>query len=149
MLRAIKILSVTLGVILLLLVGAAAALFFSENSEWVPLALPYPRASFGEPFGVHTFEIVIGVAAAGWLLALAFLGAALVLLPLYLRRARQMSSMVRKLEKELVALRNLPFEAPAPLEDLEDEPTRPPAHSEDFQGDLVEELAPQGGAQQP
>lgn len=146
MFRAIKIFAITLGVFFVLLVGAAAALFFSENSGWVPVSFPYPRASFDEPFGTHTFEVVLGVAAAGWLIALACLFAALLLFPLYLRRVRQTSALIRKLEKELVALRNLPFQAPAPLEDLPDEPVHPSAPDEDYEGDLLQEPAPESGA---
>lgn len=140
MLRAIKILGYTLGVLFVLTAGAAAALFFSENAQWVPISLPYPRVSFDEPFGVHTFEVLVGVATAGWLVALACLLAAVVLLPLYLRRTRQLNSMIKRLERELVALRNLPFQAPAPLEDLPDEPV----HTEDFleedEGELLQDL---------
>jgi hypothetical protein len=55
--------------------------------------------------------------------------------------------MIRKLEKELVALRNLPFQAPAPLEDLPDEPHHPPATSDEpYEGDLLQELSPEPGA---
>jgi len=147
MFRAIKILSATLGLVFVLLVGAAAALFFSENSQWVPVSFPYPKASFDEPFGVHTFEVVLGVAAAGWLFAMACLLAAAVLLPLYLRRTRQLQAMIRKLEKELVALRNLPFQAPAPLEDLPDEPVHPLAPELEDERELLQELAPEHGAQ--
>lgn len=102
--------------------GAAAALFFSENNQWVALSWPYPRLSFDEPFGVHSSEVILGVAAAGWVLSILLLLAAMVLLPLYLRRTRQYLSSIKRLEKELVALRNMPFRAPAPLEDLPDEP---------------------------
>jgi hypothetical protein len=139
MLRAIKILGWTVVVFVLLLVGAATALFFSENNQWVALSWPYPRLSFDEPFGVHTFEVILGVAAAGWVVALLLLLGALVLFPLYLRRTRQYLATIKRLEKELVSLRNLPFRAPAPLEDLPDAPAREPDPYEEDEGDLLEE----------
>jgi len=144
MFRAIKILGWFLGVVLLLIVGGAVALFYSENNQWVALSWPYPRMSFDEPFGVHTFEVVLGVAASGWMLALLLLGATLVLFPLYLRRTRQYLSRIKKLEKELVALRNLPFKAPAPLEDLPDEQVLASDDEDDLEGNLLreEERAP-------
>jgi hypothetical protein len=144
MFRAIKILGWFLGMVLLLIVGAAVALFFSENNQWVALSWPYPRMSLDEPFGVHTFEVVLGVAASGWLFVVLGLGAALVLFPLYLRRTRQYLSTIKKLEKELVELRNLPFKAPAPLEDLPDEQVRAQDDEGDLEGDLLreEESAP-------
>lgn len=145
MFRAIKILGWFLGIMLLLIVGAAVALFFSENNQWVALSWPYPRMSWNEPFGVHTFEVVLGVAASGWLLSVLLLGAAFVLFPLYLRRTRQYLSSIKKLEKELVELRNLPFKAPAPLEDLPDEQVLSTSDDgEDLEGNLLreEERAP-------
>lgn len=144
MFRAIKILGWFLGIVLLLIVGAAVALFFSENKQWVAMSWPYPQLSFDEPFGVHTFEVVLGVAAAGWLVAVLLGGAALVLFPLYLRRTRQYMSSIKKLEKELVALRNLPFKAPAPLEDLPDAPVHSDDEEPDLEGNLLreEESAP-------
>jgi hypothetical protein len=145
MFRAIKILGWFLGIMLLLIVGAAVALFFSENNQWVALSWPYPRMSLDEPFGVHTFEVVLGVAASGWLLSVLLLGAAFVLFPLYLRRTRQYLSSIKSLEKELVELRNLPFKAPAPLEDLPDEQVLSTSDDgEDLEGNLLreEESAP-------
>jgi len=144
MFRAIKILGWFLGISILLMVGGAVALFFSENNTWVALSWPYPRMSLDEPFGVHTFEVVLGVAASGWLVSVLLLGAALVLFPLYLRRTRQYFSTIKKLEKELVDLRNLPFKAPAPLEDLPDEQVLVPEDEVDLERDLLreEESAP-------
>jgi hypothetical protein len=138
MFRAVKILGWTVGVFFVLLVGAAVALFFSENSQWVPISWPYPRLSLDEPFGMHSFEVVLGVAAAGWVFTLLLLGAALVLFPLYLRRTRQYLATIKQLERELVALRNLPFRAPAPLEDLPDDPVQePPDELAIDEGDLL------------
>ncbi|MFH2009610.1 MAG: hypothetical protein ABI333_23660 [bacterium] len=145
MFRAIKILGWILAILLLLLVGAAVALFFSENSQWVPVSWPYPQLSFDEPFAVHTFEVVLGVAAAGWIFAILLICAALVLFPLYLRRTRQYTASIKKLEKELVDLRNLPLKSPAPLEDLPDEQVKDDELSEDdLERDLLreEESAP-------
>ena len=124
MFRALGILAWFLGVVVLILLGAAVAMFFSANSQWVAVSWPYPRLSFERPFGTFTFETMLGVAAAGWALAVIVTTAALILFPLYLRRTRQYVSLIRRLEHELIALRNLPFRAPAPLEDLPDEPDR-------------------------
>jgi hypothetical protein len=124
MFRALSILAWFLGVVVLILLGAAVAMFFSANTQWVAVSWPYPRLSFERPFGTFTFETMLGVAAAGWSLAVIVITAALILFPLYLRRTRQYLSLIRRLEHELVALRNLPFRAPAPLEDLPDSPDR-------------------------
>lgn len=139
MLRAIKILGWTLLVLVLLLVGGAVALFFSENNQWVVVSWPVPRLSLSDPFGLRTVEVLLGAVAAGWVAAGLLLFAALVLFPLYLRRSRQYRSTIRRLEKELVSLRNLPLKSPAPLEDLPDEPAAPPASLEDEVGDLLRE----------
>jgi hypothetical protein len=44
----------------------------------------------------------------------------------YVWRRRQYETLVTRLERELVRLRNLPFKEPAPLEDL---PELPSAHA--------------------
>lgn len=124
MFRALGILAWFLGVVVLILLGAAVAMFFSANTQWVAVSWPYPRLSFERPFGTFTFETMVGVAAAGWSLAVIVITAGLILFPLYLRRTRQYLSLIRRLERELIALRNLPFRAPAPLEDLPDAPDR-------------------------
>jgi hypothetical protein len=122
MFRALRVLAWFLGIIVLILVGAAVAMFFGANNQWVAVSWPYPRLSFERPFGTYTFETLLGVAAAGWSVAL-FVGLmSLILFPLYLRRTRQYLSLIKRLERELVALRNLPLRAPAPLEDLPDAP---------------------------
>ena len=49
---------------------------------------------------------------------------ALVLTTLFaIWRRRQYESLVHRLERELARLRNLPFTAPAPLEDLPETPS--------------------------
>ena len=146
MFRAIKILGWTLGVLVVLLVGGAVALFFSENSQWVLVSWPVPQLSLSEPFGMRAVEVLLGAVAAGWVLAGLLLIAALVLFPLYLRRVRQYRSTLSRLEKELVALRNLPLRAPAPLEDIPDEPARGAPLPRDDVGDLLAEVdAPESG----
>lgn len=139
MLRAARILGWFLAIGFLMILGAAVALFFSRNSQWVALQWPYPRLSLSQPFGTYHFEMILGVAAAGWTVALFLAGVALVVFPLYLRRTRQYLATIRKLEKELVELRNLPFRAPAPLEDLPDEPVREKEYDPLDPGDLLQE----------
>ena len=140
MFRAIKIIGWLVGILLLLMMGAAVAVFFSENSRWIPISAPYPRMSFSDPFGTFTFEVMSGVAAAGWCLALLLLVSSLVLFPLYLRRTRQYLVSIKRLERELVNLRNLPLKSPAPLEDLPDEQVPPEdPMADDYEGDLLQE----------
>ena len=60
---------------------------------------------------------------AGWLVSVLSLAVLLGWSMFYVWRRRQYESLIVKLERELSELRNLPFTAPAPLEDLPEDPS--------------------------
>jgi H+/Cl- antiporter ClcA len=103
--------------------GVVAGLFLVANSGWVPVKIPpWLQGLFND----KPHDVWLPALIAGWLTS-AILIAALVLWSMfYVWRRRQYESLITKLEKELAKLRNLPFEQPAPFEDL---PEVPSAHA--------------------
>lgn len=100
--------------------GVVAGLFLVANGGWIPVAIPPWLASL---FGDRPHEVWLPALIGGWLAA-AVLLVALVLSTLFsLWRRRQYESLVKRLERELAELRNLPFTEPAPLEDLPEVPS--------------------------
>jgi hypothetical protein len=73
-------------------------------------------------FGDPEVELWIPALISGWLLSVFSVTALLIGSMFYVWRRRQYESLIGKLEHELTDLRNLPFTAPAPLEDLPEEP---------------------------
>ena len=100
-------------------IGVIAGLFLVANSRWVAVAIP---PWLHEVFGQRPREVWLPALIAGWLLAAMLAGAMLAGSLYYVWRRRQAEAMVVKLERELARLRNLPFDAPAPLEDLPEKP---------------------------
>jgi hypothetical protein len=96
-------------------VGVVVGLFLVANSGWVAVNMPpWLRSMLGE----RPREVWLPGLIAGWLLV-AILGGILLISSLYfVWRRRQHDALVARLERELARLRNLPFEQPAPLEDL-------------------------------
>jgi hypothetical protein len=100
--------------------GGGAGLFLVANSGWIPVVTPPWLTSL---FGSRPHEIWLPALIAGWGAA-AVLLCALVLTTLFaIWRRRQYESLVNHLERELARLRNLPFQEPAPLEDLPEAPS--------------------------
>ena len=100
--------------------GVVAGLFLVANGGWVPVAIPpWLTALFGD----RPHEVWLPALIAGWLASALLLGALVLLMMLYVWRRRQYESLVNRLERELARLRNLPFEEPAPLEDLPEAPS--------------------------
>ncbi len=100
-------------------IGLIAGLFLVANSGWIAIAVP---PWLRDVFGQRPREVWLPALIAGWLLA-ALLAAALLAGSLYyVWRRRQADATVAKLERELARLRNLPFDAPAPLDDLPEVP---------------------------
>jgi len=100
--------------------GTVLGLFLVANDAWVPIKTPQWLTGL---FGTKLHDIWLPALIAGWL-ASALMAAALLLWSMfYVYRRRQYESLIRSLEKELAALRNLPFKQPAPLEDLPEVPS--------------------------
>jgi hypothetical protein len=100
--------------------GVVAGLFLVANGGWVPVTTPPWLTSV---LGDRPHEIWLPALIAGWFASAVLIGA-LVLTTLFaIWRRRQYESLVDRLERELARLRNLPFEEPAPLEDLPETPS--------------------------
>lgn len=99
--------------------GVIVGLFLVANGHWIAVDVPpWLDGLTAEP----RLEIWLPALIAGWLVATLALGALLVWSMYYLWRRRQYESLVGRLERELVRLRNLPFTEPSPLEDLPERP---------------------------
>jgi hypothetical protein len=100
--------------------GGIAGLFLVANGGWVPVTTPPWLTGV---LGDRPHEIWLPALIAGWFVGAVVLGG-LVLTTLFaIWRRRQYESLVHRLERELARLRNLPFEEPAPLEDLPEAPS--------------------------
>jgi hypothetical protein len=101
----------------LLMVGGIMALFLMLNAQWVVVRVPRLSLDWSRPLSSVEYETPLAVG-----LALAFaLGALLVLMPTWLRRAverQRERRFIGDLQGELTDLRNLPLTHPAPLEDV-------------------------------
>src|ERR1043165_1817615 len=95
--------------------GGVAGLFLVANGGWVAVAIPpWLTALFGD----RPHEVWLPALIAGWLASALLLGARVLITSSPLGRRRKYESLVTRLERELPRLRNLPFDEPAPLEDL-------------------------------
>jgi uncharacterized membrane protein YccC len=100
--------------------GVVAGLFLVANNRWVPVTTPPWLTGV---LGDRPHDLWLPALIAGWFASAVLLGA-LVLTTLFaIWRRRQYESLVHRLERELARLRNLPFEEPAPLEDLPELPS--------------------------
>lgn len=106
-------------IVSLVVIGVGIGLFLVANSGWVPVTVPpWLTTIFGNP----ELDLWIPALIAGWLVSVAAVAGLLVWSMFYLWRRRQYESLITRLERELIELRNLPFTAPAPLEDLPELP---------------------------
>jgi hypothetical protein len=117
--RWIRTLAIGALVLSLIGVGIFIGLFLVANSAWVPVEVPDWLKGF---FGKREMEAWLPALLAGWLLSLISVLALFGWSMYYVWRRRQYEALVKRLEKELAGLRNLPFKDPAPLEDLDEEP---------------------------
>jgi hypothetical protein len=118
--RWLRFLATATVVLTMIGLGVVAGLFLVANAGWVPVTTP---PWFTGILGNHVHEIRLPALIAGWFASAVLLGA-LVLTTLFaIWRRRQYESLVDRLERELARLRNLPFEEPAPLEDLPEAPS--------------------------
>lgn len=118
--RWLRFLATATVVLTMIGLGVVAGLFLVANGGWVPVTTPPWLTGV---LGDRTHEIWLPALIGGWFAGAVLLGA-LVLTTLFaIWRRRQYESLVDRLERELARLRNLPFEEPAPLEDLPEAPS--------------------------
>ena len=112
---------VALGTVVLSMIGlgVCVGLFLVANDSWVRIDVP---KWLGWLFGDRQVEMWLPALIAGWLVTV--IGAVVLVTwsMYYVWRRRQYESLIGRLERELAALRNLPFTNPAPLEDLPERP---------------------------
>lgn len=119
MVRWVRLAAAGALVVSLVVVGVCIGLFLVANNSWVPVEVPpWLTGVFGKP----ELELWSPGLIAGWLVSVFAVAAVLIGSMFYVWRARQYESLISKLERELTELRNLPFTAPAPLEDLPEKP---------------------------
>ena len=119
MVRWLRFAAVGALVVSLLVMGVVIGLFLVANSGWVPVTVPpWLITLLGNP----ELELWIPALIAGWLVSAVALSLLLIWSMFYVWRRRQYAALISKLERELTELRNLPFTAPAPLEDLPELP---------------------------
>lgn len=112
---------VALGTVLVSMIGLGVCigLFLIANNGWVQVTVPpWLTGLFGDP----KLEVWLPALFAGWLVTVLALVLGFAWSMFYVWRRRQYESLIRRLEKELAGLRNLPFTDPAPLEDLPETP---------------------------
>jgi hypothetical protein len=118
--RWLRFLATATVVLSMIGLGVVAGLFLVANDAWAPVITP-PRLT--GLLGKQVHEIWLPALIGGWFAGAVLLGA-LVLTTLFaIWRRRQYESLVDRLERELARLRNLPFDEPAPLEDLPEAPS--------------------------
>jgi uncharacterized integral membrane protein len=125
--RTLRALVAVVGIAFLLGLGAVTGYFLIQNGQWVVLRFPALGESWDQPLSLLEFEsplgVIMGLAfVAGFLVAML-----LLVIPAWMRRGverRRERRFIRGLEGELVDLRNLAVDHPAPLEDV---PETPPA----------------------
>jgi hypothetical protein len=128
-----------IGTVILSMIGlgVVVGLFLVANSGWVPIKTPPWLTGL---FGNKPHDIWLPALIAGWLASAVVIAALLLWSMFYVYRRRQYESLIKGLEKELAALRNLPFKAPAPLEDLPETPSATAARIMDALDDDDEAL---------
>jgi hypothetical protein len=117
--RWLRLAAMAMAIATMIALGVVAGLFLVANGGWVPVRVP-PWLVFA--LGERPHEIWLPALIAGWLASAILLGALLLGSVSYVWRRRQHESLIARLERELIKLRNLPFTEPAPLEDLPETP---------------------------
>lgn len=126
MVRWVRIAALGVMILAMIALGVVVGLFLVANGGWVAIEVPpWLRGVAGE----GGIELWLPALLGGWLVAAIAVLVLLVWSMYYVWRRRQYESLVRKLERELAQLRNLPFENPAPLEDLPELPDRDAAEA--------------------
>ena len=103
----------------LVVMGVGIGLFSEANKGWVAVTVP---PSLTGVFGNRSFELWLPALIGGWMISALAIAVLVGWSLFYVWRRRQYESLILRLERELSELRNLPFTAPAPLEDLPEQP---------------------------
>lgn len=133
MIRWLRVATIIAVVLAILAVGSVIGLLAVANSGYVTVQ-PHPwlRPVLDPLLGARVLEIQTPVLLAGWLVAMLAVGALVMGTMRFAWRRRQRESLIGRLERELVRLRNLPITAPAPLEDLPEQPDADTARALDL-----------------
>jgi hypothetical protein len=119
-LRSLRFVATATMILSMIGLGVVAGLFLVANAGWVAVTIPpWLTALFGD----RPHEVWLPALIAGWLASALLLGALVLVTMFYVWRRRQYEALVNRLERELARLRNLPFDEPAPLEDLPEAPS--------------------------
>ena len=137
MIRWLRLAAIGTVILSMIGLGVVVGLFLVANSGWVPIKTPPWLTGL---FGNKPHDIWLPALIAGWLASAVVIAALLLWSMFYVYRRRQYESLIGRLEKELAALRNLPFKAPAPLEDLPETPSAAAARIMDALDDDDEAL---------
>ena len=117
--RWLRLVSTSVVVLTMIGLGVIVGLFLVANSGWIAVDTPPWLDGL---FGAEQHEVWLPALIAGWLAAVLLIGVVLLWSMYYVWRRRQYEALIGRLERELAHLRNLPFERPAPLEDLPETP---------------------------
>lgn len=118
--RWIKNAAIFLVTVAFIIVGVGIALFLIENDRWERVDLHPWLRQIG--LGDAEWEVWVPLLVAGWFVATLILGILFLWSVFYVWRRRRYESEIRRLQRELIKLRNLPFEDPAPFEDVVEMP---------------------------
>ena len=113
--RWMKIAAIFLVTVAFIIVGIGVGLFLIENDQWHQVEL-HQWLRWGE-LGHTDWEVWMPALMAGWLVAALALAILFLWSVFYVWRRRQYESEIKRLHRQLIKLRNLPFEEPAPFED--------------------------------
>jgi H+/Cl- antiporter ClcA len=118
--RWLRLIATATVILSLIGLGVISGLLLVANNGWVSVKIPPWLQGL---FENKPHDVWLPALIGGWL-ATAILLAAIALWSMYyVWRRRQYESLINRLEKELAKLRNLPFEQPAPFEDLPETPS--------------------------
>lgn len=119
MIRWLRLVVLAAVIIAIIGMGIVIALFLVTNSGFAPVNV-HPWIE--RLIGAQAWEVWVPALWIGWLIAVMAVGGLLLWSMFYVWRRRQYESLLGRLERELVALRNLPIDEPAPFEDLPERP---------------------------
>ncbi|HLL23255.1 MAG TPA: hypothetical protein VK427_14055 [Kofleriaceae bacterium] len=119
MIRWLRFIATATVILSLIGLGVIAGLFLVANSGWIPVKIPpWLQGLFSD----RPHDIWLPALIGGWLASAVLLATLILWSMFYVWRRRQYESLIGKLERELAKLRNLPFDQPAPFEDLPETP---------------------------